>query len=475
MAYRFGDRQQTALFPQSLEEYVAVDDPVRAYDAFVEALDLVSLGIALDANKVGNPEYDPQAMIKLLVYGYSYGLRSSRKLERAAHHNVSFIWLLGGLKPDHKTIARFRREHKAALKNILKQCARLCIKLELIEGNTLFVDGSKMRGNASIGHTWTPKRSGQCLKKLDARIESILAECERIDDREEEMISLVKLKEELKDRQTLKARVEAIQKALREQEASSLNTTDADCVKVKSRQGLHAGYNSQIVVDEKHGLIVHGDVVGASTDVNQFAGQIERAHETLGRKCQHACGDAGYADTEQLKKIDAQGVTVIVPSKQQAHDRLLGPFDKSRFHYDAPNDRYLCPQGHALTYANFCKNKQHRVYQIEDQAACSSCAHYGECTRAKAGRRIRRLADEETKLKLERQYKEAGNQSIYKLRKQKVELPFGHIKRNLGAGYFLLRGLAGVRAEMSLLASCFNLARMIGILGVPRLVSGLGG
>ena len=107
MAYRYGNRLQMELLPQSIEEYVAKDDPVRAYDAFVEALDLNALGIELNPNKVGNTEYNPRAMLKLLVYGYSYGVRSSRKLERETYHNLSFTWLMGGLKPDHKTIAEF--------------------------------------------------------------------------------------------------------------------------------------------------------------------------------------------------------------------------------------------------------------------------------------------------------------------------------------------------------------------------------
>ncbi|MDF1593776.1 MAG: transposase [Desulfobacterales bacterium] len=101
MAYRFGLRYQMALLPKSIEDYVADDNPVRAYDAFVAALDFNTLGIEINPNKVGNSEYDPKAMLKLLVYGYSYGIRSSRKLEREVHHNLSFIWLMGGLKPDH--------------------------------------------------------------------------------------------------------------------------------------------------------------------------------------------------------------------------------------------------------------------------------------------------------------------------------------------------------------------------------------
>ncbi|NLP04149.1 MAG: transposase [Fibrobacter sp.] len=93
MAYRYSDRNQLNLFPASLEDYVGASDPVRACDAFIDALDLDELGIPLDEEKVGNSEYDPKSMLKLLVYGYSYGHFCGRKLERALHHNVSFMWL----------------------------------------------------------------------------------------------------------------------------------------------------------------------------------------------------------------------------------------------------------------------------------------------------------------------------------------------------------------------------------------------
>ena len=95
MAIRQGRREQMALLPPSIEQYVAEDAPVRVYDAFVEALDLDDMGIQWDPAQEGNPCYDPRAMLKLLVYGYSYGVRSSRKLERETHYNLSFIWLMG--------------------------------------------------------------------------------------------------------------------------------------------------------------------------------------------------------------------------------------------------------------------------------------------------------------------------------------------------------------------------------------------
>lgn len=471
MAYRKGDRDQMQLLPPCIEEYVTPEDPVRAYNVFVDSLDLDELGIVWDEHKVGNSEYNPKAMLKLLVYGCFYGIRSSRKLELATYHNLAFMWLMGGLKPDHKTIARFRKNNRGALKNILKQCVRLCMDLGLIEGNTLFVDGTKIRANASIGNTWTPTKCEHYLKKVDRHIESILTECDTIDEQEQDHPSLVKLKEELQDKEHLKSRVKDILKELQEQKRGSINTTDPDCVKVKSGQGIHAGYNGQIVVDKKHGLIVTSDVVNKSNDVNQFAHQVDQANQTLGLKCTNACADAGYSDIRELKKIDDQHITVIVPSQKQAHDRPTQPFDKEQFRYDEPSDRYICPQGHPLSYAFLDMDKQHKVYQITDKSLCFKCPHWGLCTKAKYGRRIRRLVDEDLKLKLEHQFNQESSQAIYRLRKEKVEHPFGHIKRNLGVTAFLLRGLEGAKAEMSLWASCFDITRLINLLGVPSLVA----
>lgn len=292
MAYRYGNRHQMELLPSSIEEYVKTDDPVRAYDAFVETINFNELGLHLDSHKVGSPEYNPKAMLKLLLYGYSYGFRSSRKLERAIYHNVSFIWLVGGLKPDHKTIAEFRRKNKVILKDVLKTCARLCIKLNLIAGNTLFVDGSKVRANASIKNTWTKEKCKRTLGKIDTRIEAILSECDAIDEYEESQDSLVKMRKELKNKKVLKAKVEEILKELKKENKKSINTTDPECTRINSLQGSHAGYNLQAVTDEKYGLIVNSDVVSENNDLNQFAQQINQANEILEKKCDTACADS---------------------------------------------------------------------------------------------------------------------------------------------------------------------------------------
>lgn len=474
MAYRHGDRRQKILFPQSIDEYIPQDAPVRAYDVFVDSLDFEQLGIQIDPHKVGCPQYDPKVMLKLLVYGYSYGIRSSRKLERAAHYNLSFIWLTGGMKPDHKTIAEFRRKNKASLAHVLKQCARLCIELGLIEGNTLFVDGSKVRANASIQKSWTTQKCTKHLEQIEARITEILSECEQVDQTECDDASLVKIEQELADQKALRAKVLGILDKLQAEGKTSMNSTDPDCTKIHGRQGSHAGYNAQMVVDEKHGLIVSSDVVTENNDLHQFADQIDQAHQTLGHPCQTACADSGYSHIEELEKVDHQGIQVVVPSSRQASDKQAGPFDKSHFQYDPDHDCYICPAGEILECRRTNFDRRRKEY-LAGAGVCQRCEHFGRCTDSRNGRKVTRLLKEEFREKLEREYERPDNQDVYKLRQQKVELPFGHMKHNLKVGGFLLRGLEGVRAEMSILSSCFNMARMISLIGVSGLMAKLAG
>src|SRR3970040_3040331 len=163
-------------------------------------------------------------MVKLLIYGYAYGIRSSRKLERACHHNLSFMWLVSGIQPDYRTIARFRKENKEAIKQVLKLNVKLCIKLDLIEGNALFIDGSKFRANASINNTWTDKKCEARLEKISKNIDRLVDEAERMDKQEEEKESLVRVKEELMDQEKLRATVQDIAKTLKQTGKYSINT-----------------------------------------------------------------------------------------------------------------------------------------------------------------------------------------------------------------------------------------------------------
>jgi len=474
MAYRHGEeRDQLVLFPGCLDEYVGPDHPVRAYDAFVEALDLSALGIEENENKVGPPEYAPGSMLKLLLYGYSVGIKSSRKLERAVHENLAFIWLMRNMKPDHKTIAEFRRKNREGLREALKSCARVCLKLGLIEGNILFVDSTKVRANGGRGQNHDQSWYRRQRQELDGRINRLLQEVESVDASEAELGSLVKMQEELVRTGRLK---EGIERALSELEVRGVrskngqrrrvNRVDPESGIMKGPQGSGAYYAVQTVVDDGHGLIVGTDAVAEANDSHQLSGQVLAAEDNLKRGCRAACGDSGYANLEEFEKLESAERKVIVPAKSQVSRRPVKPFSKSEFTYDPESDGYYCPQGHRLTFRRFQDRAGKKLeYRIQEGRTCQACPEFGRCTASPLGRTIVRHRSEELKERMEKRFKEPEAQEIYKRRKARAEHPFGYIKKVLGFGQFLLRGRLGAQAEASILAVCFNLRRMITILG----------
>jgi transposase len=476
MAFMFGtNRDQETFLPPVLDDYIGPNDPVRVFDAFIDALDFNELGIPLVPN-AGAESYEPRRMLKLLVYGPSYGDRSSRKLERACRHNLSYMWLMNGLQPTYRTIIRFRSDYKGAITKVLKQCVRMCVKMDLIEGNTLFIDGSKLRANASLDHNLSGEDIEKELVKVEQHIDTMMAEAERLDQSEADLPSLVETREKIANRQQLADWMKDCLRCIKDEKRPSINRVDPDSVTAKSRQGTHAAHNVQCVTDDKHGLIVHVESVSKPNDNGQLVPQLKAAAENIGHSPQAVGVDSGYFNPVETQAIDEK-IMVVMPSPQQANDEQNpektppGPFDKSRFQFDKEQDIYICPEGKTLKHQGVDSERPHRhVYRAEAKA-CNQCPHHGVCTSGHSGRKVCRSDYEDIIHQQEAVYASERGQAIYRRRKQRAEHPFGHWKRNLGAGQLLLRGREKVNAEVSVLATCFNLARMITIMGAAQLIA----
>src|SRR3954447_23929587 len=167
-------REQPSLLPPRIEDYVAADNPVRAIDAFVDALDLAKLGFRHADRCVGagQPPYDPSDLLKLYLYGYINQIRSSRRLEREACRNLELIWLLRTLKPGYRTIANFRKENWAALKAANRSFVLLLRELDLVGGTLVAVDGALFHGNAAKDSIFTRGKLAKQIAKLDEGIEA---------------------------------------------------------------------------------------------------------------------------------------------------------------------------------------------------------------------------------------------------------------------------------------------------------------
>jgi len=180
-------------------------------------------------------------------------------------------------------------------------------------------------------------------------------------------------------------------------------------------------------------------------------------------------------EIQDQKKMQAKVREIVKTLKETGKENKktpAKPFGKEEFSYDKKRDVYICPEGKILKNKGIAFGSEEKISYKAGGKECRECKHFGICTTSRNGRWVVRMVEqEELKERLEEIYHEEESQKLYKLRKEKAELPFGHMKRNLGAGQFLLRGKEGVNAELSILSTCFNMARMITIIGVPVLLA----
>src|SRR5919206_2043243 len=176
MAHLTGhDRSQTLLLPESLDEYVAAENPVRFIEAFVDSLDLAAAGFARTQPKAtGRPGYAPADLLKLYIYGYLNRTRSSRRLEAETHRNIEVIWLLRHLKPDFKTIADFRRNNRAAFKPVFREFVLLCRRLDLFGRELLAVHRTRPKAVNNKDRNFTRAALAAFIQLADAKLDDYL-------------------------------------------------------------------------------------------------------------------------------------------------------------------------------------------------------------------------------------------------------------------------------------------------------------
>lgn len=465
------DRQQVLLFPEIIDEYIKEENPVRFIDVFVEGLNLEALGFKrAESGVMGRPSYDPRDLLRLYIYGYLNRIRSSRMLEREAQSNVEVMWLMGKLTPDFKTIADFRKDNAEAMKGVCRQFTVLCRDLELFGGELLGIDGSKFRAVNSKKHNFNEKKLNDLMSKIDRRVRDYMEELDRADQLEAETRPAIS-KEDLKAKiEELKKRQQKYGKYLQELKRSGekeISVIDCESRLMPSQQGLNVCYNVQTAVDSKHKLIVEHEVVNANCDQNQLSSIAIAAKEALGVQQVEVVADKGYYNGQEVKKCEQAGIIAYVAKPQTVTSSKQGLFGKEQFVYDEKTDTYGCPVGQQLSY-RYTTDKTGQKMRIYRSPACKECGSKPQCTRSAKGRTIKRLENERV---LERMHERlrAHPQKI-RLRGSLCEHPFGTLKRGMNAGFFLMKGLRKVRAEMSLSILAYNLKRALQIMGLPRMM-----
>src|SRR5262245_32404057 len=345
-------RDQATLFPERLDELIAADAPVRVVDAFVDGLGGGALGFTKAAPaSTGRPGYAPADLLKLYVYGYLHQVRSSRRLERECQCNIEVLWLLNQLRPDFKTIADFRRDNREAIGRVCRAFVQFCRRQGLFGAELVAIDGSKFAGQNSPQRAFTTAQIEQEAERLDKRIVAYLAVLDESDAGEgsEEIPSgdAQAALEALRERRADVAQVLGLMGAMKLTQVT-LNDPESRLMRA-GRGGSIVGYNVQIAVDDRHGLIAHHAVTQDATDQNQLAAIAQGAKEALGCDRLQVVADSGYADAEQIKHCEDGQITPFVVHPRSTNTQ--GPFfDKSRFVYEPEEDRYRCPAGRILRF-----------------------------------------------------------------------------------------------------------------------------
>jgi transposase len=176
------DRTQTALFPESLDEWIDEDSTVRVIDVFINELDLRALGFdRAEPAATGRPAYHPATLLKIYVYGYLNRIQSSRRLETETHRNIELIWLTGRLAPDFKTIADFRKDNGEAIRKVCREFVLLCRRLDLFSEGVVAIDGSKFKAVNNRHKNFTEHKIQVRMQQLEENIAQYLAELDRAD------------------------------------------------------------------------------------------------------------------------------------------------------------------------------------------------------------------------------------------------------------------------------------------------------
>jgi transposase len=471
--FRAFDPDQILLMPPSLNEWLPEDHLARFVAELIDqVLDLSA--IYADYGEVrGYPPYDPRLMLRLLIYGYTTGVRSSRAIERKCVDDVAFRFLAADQAPDFRSIARFRRRHLDALADLLVQSLQLAQKLGMVKLGRVALDGTKLRANASKHKAMSYDRLVDKeaaveaeIAELEARAAGMLADAEAVDEAEDARYGPdgkdADLPGELARREQRLARIQAARAAIeaeaaerarqkaeaaehrRQQRAgvedpdavaaagqhaaeqavpeprAQRNFTDPESRIMKNSDGAFVqAYNAQAVVDEAHQVITAADVTDCAADVGCFTPMLDQSAANTGAHPKQAVVDAGYCSGDNL-------TAAVQRQAEHGTDTLMA----------------------------------------------TGRLNHGETVPAAPRGRI--PASATLKQRMARKLRTKPGRAGYARRKAIVEPVFGQIITVQNGRRLLLRGLAAARAEWRLLAACHNLRKVFNHVGVGTLAPAIG-
>lgn len=522
------NRNQIRLFPETVDEYVTENNPVRVIHAFIENLNLADAGFknVVSANE-GRPGYNPKDLLKLYIYGYFNKIRSSRKLMTECGRNIEVMWLINKLNPDFRTIADFRKNNAKALKNVFRAFVKICIELNLYARELVAIDGSKFRAVNSKDNNLTISKIEDKLKRIENNVATYLEDLDKYDESEvsSKEYTIEELKEKLEKLKSRKEKYNEYLKDMKENKQTQKSFIDPESRLMQTHNGgFQVCYNVQTAVDAGNHMIVDFDVTNNCNDLELLYENAERAKKVLGNEILEVVADNGYENkkdiakcleagiiphvalkntkeigvelnyiestispeelnstrSEDIKKCLEAGVLPMAYANKNIEIEIIEKTQKTTsekyFILNEDKESVTCPEGKVLKKTAYIKSRG--VTKFETRSACYDCKN--KCTQSKFKHAA--IRDGHTKAYLMNpnlvvqkvKIKFKPDKKKIKMRKCVVEHPFGTIKRWCDGSYLLTKGKIKAAADLSLSFLCYNMKRAINILGVEKLIAKMG-
>lgn len=499
-------QHQTTMLPSSLAELIPQGHAVRVVNEVVDRMDLDTLLASYDGG--GASRYHPRMLLKVILYAYLDGVRSSRRIAKALRENVHYMWLSGSQRPDFRTLNRFRTSHlKQTIEEVFVSLTALLVEAGLVTLSETFVDGTKIEAQANRYSFVWGKGVATHKTRLEAQVRELLGQIEveneaedrRYGDRDLDEVGedatpitaeqlertaqemeerLAAWKENDPDDPTGKAVkkirqnfLPRLQKYERQQEIlgdrNSFSKTDEDATFMRMKEDhmkngqLKPGYNVQISTERQ--FITNVTLHQEPTDTPTLKAHLDHFHQLYGIDPEVVVADAAYGSAQNYRDLEARGCTAYVKynrfDQEQRRVRKDSPLRPTDFVYDSPSDTYTCPQGQTLSYLRSWRRKDRtlRIYEAPD---CTTCPLKARCSPKYAARRLWNNADVEPYHQRARELLNSPPGREYRSRRLiEAESVFGQIKHNGNYRRFYLRGLEKVKTEFHLVAIAHNLKK----------------
>lgn len=498
--YKYYDYSQSVLIPVSLEEQLMPGTLEFAIHTLVETrLDTSVFDSRYTNDEAGRWAYDPKILLKVVLFGYSRGLLSSRQIERACRENVTFMALSCGEHPDHSTIAAFVSSMGEEIKPMFRDVLMVCEEEGLLGGTFFALDGCKLPSNASKEWSGTIGDLRRKKERIEKKVEQLVEEQVKIDRREEECVPERRFfggVERWRQIERLRKKAERLERWLKENRSKmgrqgkeiKSNVTDNESAIMVTSHGVIQGYNGQVLVDSKDQVIIHAEAFGESQDLHLIPPVLEGAKENMRAI---GCGedyfvgktltaDSNYHSPPNLGRCEQEGLDAYIPDKRfrcrdsRFHDEHRHRHPRSNrltlddFRYQEERDEYRCPKGRVFRLEGKEAVYDGVIYRrySNGRDSCKGCELKVRCIKGKKVKRstvmvpVGSVLGNLTKAMAAKIDSEWGRR-IYHHRMAIAEPVFANIRTYKAMNRFTLRGKIKVNIQWLLYCMIHNIGKIL--------------